>query len=75
MVIGITWKKTYPTWRMAGESGAQATLVTLLLRDGTVYFVVLLLLNVIYLIAIFVEDAAYAISFVDVYEDCLHVST
>ncbi|KAI0357324.1 hypothetical protein OH77DRAFT_1398753, partial [Trametes cingulata] len=37
MVIGITWKNTYGTWRVAAESGAQATLVTLLLRDGTLF--------------------------------------
>ncbi|OBZ70613.1 hypothetical protein A0H81_09096 [Grifola frondosa] len=41
LVLGITWLKTYKTMKVA----AQANLKLLILRDGTIYFVVLLIFN------------------------------
>ncbi|PSR73051.1 hypothetical protein PHLCEN_2v11073 [Hermanssonia centrifuga] len=38
LVVVLTWVKTWETRRLASEAGIQVPLITLLLRDGTVYF-------------------------------------
>ncbi|KAI0700641.1 hypothetical protein BC835DRAFT_1304078 [Cytidiella melzeri] len=47
IVIIATWSKTFQTYRDARRHGFAAPLVTLLLRDGTIYFIVLLIMNVL----------------------------
>ncbi|EMD31622.1 hypothetical protein CERSUDRAFT_100291 [Gelatoporia subvermispora B] len=45
VVLVLTWWKTWATVRMAREHNVKTPLMNLLLRDGTLYFVCLLLLN------------------------------
>ncbi|EMD31613.1 hypothetical protein CERSUDRAFT_100282 [Gelatoporia subvermispora B] len=45
VVLVLTWWKTWATVRMARELDVKTPLMTLLLRDGTLYFVALLSLN------------------------------
>ncbi|TCD60975.1 hypothetical protein EIP91_009240 [Steccherinum ochraceum] len=48
LVIGLTWVKTAGILRESlRNDGFRPTITTLLLRDGTVYFIVLLLMNVV----------------------------
>ncbi|TCD62428.1 hypothetical protein EIP91_006910 [Steccherinum ochraceum] len=48
LVLAITWVKTADTWRAGAKAGQfRPALTTLLLRDGTTYFLTLLLLGII----------------------------
>ncbi|EMD31616.1 hypothetical protein CERSUDRAFT_100286 [Gelatoporia subvermispora B] len=47
IVLFITWLKTWSTIRMAREHNVKTPLMTMLLRDGTLYFLGLLSLNVL----------------------------
>ncbi|KAI0708036.1 hypothetical protein C8Q76DRAFT_800315 [Earliella scabrosa] len=49
LVIGVTWYKTYNTWKTAASVAMKASFSTMLLRDGTVYFLCILTLNVLHL--------------------------
>jgi len=55
LVFVITWTKTAGIWRARGESRGNFKLVTLLLRDGTLYFCALLSLYLITLIGVVVD--------------------
>ncbi|KAH9919350.1 hypothetical protein B0H21DRAFT_713016 [Amylocystis lapponica] len=52
LVLVLTWIKTYGIKRIASQMHVKATLTTMLLRDGTVYFATLLILNVVSLIVL-----------------------
>ncbi|KAL6299459.1 hypothetical protein BKA93DRAFT_753393 [Sparassis latifolia] len=45
IVLMVTWMKTYEIKRYANSAHVEAPLATLLLRDGTLYFTLLLVLN------------------------------
>ncbi|KAJ3552359.1 hypothetical protein NM688_g4189 [Phlebia brevispora] len=47
LVLVLTWAKTYKTKREAASLNMHLPLSTLLLRDGTVYFVTLLSMNIL----------------------------
>ncbi|GBE83894.1 hypothetical protein SCP_0509510 [Sparassis crispa] len=47
IVLCVTWFNTYTIKRDADNANIKATIVTLLLRDGTFYFLCLLCLNII----------------------------
>lgn len=47
IVLGVTWKTTYALWKSARLLNNSVTYATLLLRDGTLYFLILLVLNVV----------------------------
>lgn len=47
IVLVATWSKTYALKRATALHGARAPLATLLLRDGTLYFMALLCLNIL----------------------------
>jgi len=49
LVIAVTWWTTYRVKLAARSAGVATPLVTLLLRDGTIYFIVLLLVNAVQL--------------------------
>ncbi|KAI9059899.1 hypothetical protein FKP32DRAFT_1579041 [Trametes sanguinea] len=51
ILIGLTWIKTFGIKRDALHTGMRTPLATLLLRDGTAYFLVLLLIQVITIIS------------------------
>lgn len=50
IILVVTWLKTYRIKREADEVNVKTSIVTLLLRDGTIYFGVLLILNVLHLV-------------------------
>ncbi|OBZ67914.1 hypothetical protein A0H81_12146 [Grifola frondosa] len=52
LVLVLTWAKTFGIKRAAMSLHIKATLSTLLLRDGTLYFAILLLLNVVDLVVL-----------------------
>jgi len=47
VVLAVTWWRTYKIHSEAKRNGVQAPLATLLLRDGTIYFLLFLILNVV----------------------------
>ncbi|OSC97583.1 hypothetical protein PYCCODRAFT_1471755 [Trametes coccinea BRFM310] len=51
ILIGLTWIKTFGIKRDALHTGMRTPLATLLLRDGTAYFLILLLVQVITIIS------------------------
>jgi len=46
LILFITWAKTADIWRTRSKGRARFKLINLLLRDGTLYFCALLVLNV-----------------------------
>ncbi|TCD65323.1 hypothetical protein EIP91_002809 [Steccherinum ochraceum] len=51
LVLALTWVKTADVWRESLKvKGFKPSLTTLLLRDGTVYFSLLLILNIVVLV-------------------------
>ncbi|EKM57679.1 uncharacterized protein PHACADRAFT_206559 [Phanerochaete carnosa HHB-10118-sp] len=46
IVLVLTWIKTFGNWRRARSVNAQVSLATCLLRDGTIYFIALLAVNI-----------------------------
>ncbi|KAI0692769.1 hypothetical protein BC835DRAFT_27212 [Cytidiella melzeri] len=68
IVIIATWSKTFQTYRDARRHGFAAPLVTLLLRDGTIYFIVLLIMNILVVLSNNVprmEDVDFASPFLE----------
>jgi len=49
LALAITWSSTYQIKRDADKAKIKASLATLLLRDGTLYFVILLALNAMHM--------------------------
>ncbi|OCH87918.1 hypothetical protein OBBRIDRAFT_836984 [Obba rivulosa] len=47
LILVVTWHKTYATKREADRHGIKTPLAAMLLRDGTLYFILLLCLNVL----------------------------
>ncbi|KAI0089249.1 hypothetical protein BDY19DRAFT_993466 [Irpex rosettiformis] len=47
LVLLVTWSKSIKLYREARQSKIEAPLATLLFRDGTFYFIILLVLNVL----------------------------
>ncbi|EKM57597.1 uncharacterized protein PHACADRAFT_206490 [Phanerochaete carnosa HHB-10118-sp] len=45
MVLILTWIKTFGHWRHARSVGVKVSMTTCLLRDGTIYFIILLAMN------------------------------
>ncbi|KAH9840588.1 uncharacterized protein C8Q71DRAFT_740174 [Rhodofomes roseus] len=52
IVIVVTWRRTYRLWREGLRSKTALPLITLIFRDGTLYFITLLLVNVLELVVI-----------------------
>ncbi|EKM50265.1 uncharacterized protein PHACADRAFT_201108 [Phanerochaete carnosa HHB-10118-sp] len=46
IVLVLTWIKTFDSWKNARRADVRASLTTCLLRDGTIYFVLLVAINV-----------------------------
>ncbi|CCM06725.1 uncharacterized protein FIBRA_09019 [Fibroporia radiculosa] len=47
IVIAVTWKNTFQGWRVASRGAIDASTLTVILRDGTIYFIFLLILNIL----------------------------
>ncbi|EMD32961.1 hypothetical protein CERSUDRAFT_77017 [Gelatoporia subvermispora B] len=50
IVLLITWYKTWSVKRSADQTGISTPLATMLLKDGTFYFVVLLILSIVQMV-------------------------
>lgn len=60
LVLVVFWYKTYGIRQDAKKANVRTSLVTLLLRDGTFYFIALLVLNLSEIILIEVQNEAFA---------------
>ncbi|KAI0641610.1 hypothetical protein C8Q79DRAFT_1014055 [Trametes meyenii] len=58
LVLAVTWRKTYRVRKMAEGGGVRTPLLDLLLRDGTIYFGTMLLLNVLHILITFVQEVS-----------------
>ncbi|KAI0667152.1 hypothetical protein C8Q78DRAFT_982689, partial [Trametes maxima] len=58
LVLAVTWRKTYRVRKIAEGSGVRTPLLDLLLRDGTLYFGTMLLLNVLHILITFVQQVS-----------------
>ncbi|OSD07956.1 hypothetical protein PYCCODRAFT_1463221 [Trametes coccinea BRFM310] len=63
LVIGVTWFRTYRFRKSAAEAKVKTSFLRLLLRDGTVYFVILLILNVLQIVVRFTAQANFITTF------------
>ncbi|EKM48120.1 uncharacterized protein PHACADRAFT_203221 [Phanerochaete carnosa HHB-10118-sp] len=61
IVLVLTWIKTFRHWRNARRLKMRASLTTCLLRDGTMYFIALLALNMTQLLTYNVSSSEIAI--------------
>ncbi|EKM57686.1 uncharacterized protein PHACADRAFT_206566 [Phanerochaete carnosa HHB-10118-sp] len=52
IVLVSTWVRTFGHWRQARRANATVSLTACLLRDGTIYFIVLLALNIAQLLTV-----------------------
>ncbi|KAI0748764.1 hypothetical protein C8Q80DRAFT_757828 [Daedaleopsis nitida] len=50
LVLAVTWLETFSSWQASKNAGLKTSLATLLLRDGTAYFLILFTLNIIHLV-------------------------
>ncbi|KAL1939182.1 hypothetical protein VTO73DRAFT_10223 [Trametes versicolor] len=50
IVIGVTWFKTFRGWRAAVDANMRVSLSEMILRDGSIYFLVFLCLNVLHVV-------------------------
>ncbi|OSD02256.1 hypothetical protein PYCCODRAFT_1425384 [Trametes coccinea BRFM310] len=66
IVIGVTWWKTYRLKKAADAARIKTSIVNLLLRDGTIYFATMLVLNVLHILINFVEQVSFMGDIADV---------
>ncbi|RDX46396.1 hypothetical protein OH76DRAFT_1420278 [Lentinus brumalis] len=50
IVLGVSWYKTYSTWRVAKSAAIKASFAATILRDGTIYFLMFLTINILHLV-------------------------
>ncbi|KAI0646257.1 hypothetical protein C8Q79DRAFT_926268 [Trametes meyenii] len=63
LVICVTWGRTYRFRVSAVEANVKTSLLTLLLRDGTIYFIILLILNILHIIVRITAQANFITTF------------
>ncbi|GBE84072.1 hypothetical protein SCP_0600500 [Sparassis crispa] len=73
IVLMVTWMKTYEIKRYANSAHVEAPLATLLLRDGTLYFMLLLMLNLSLMLSNYYGVYEYLPYFIDLFM-CIIVS-
>ncbi|KAI9068729.1 hypothetical protein FKP32DRAFT_1671971 [Trametes sanguinea] len=66
IVLGVTWWKTYRLKKAADAARVKTSIVDLLLRDGTIYFATMLVLNVLHILINFVEQVSFMGDIADV---------
>ncbi|KAI0747406.1 hypothetical protein C8Q74DRAFT_1374441 [Fomes fomentarius] len=49
LVLIVTWYKTYSTWKTAASVAMKASFSSMILRDGTIYFLCFMTINVLHL--------------------------
>ncbi|KAI0647410.1 hypothetical protein C8Q79DRAFT_625838 [Trametes meyenii] len=67
LVLGVTWVKTYGSVRLARENhlDISLSLMTVLLRDGSIYFTIWTILNALHILGVYVEPIEYLTIFTD----------
>ncbi|KAI0672862.1 hypothetical protein C8Q78DRAFT_685048 [Trametes maxima] len=67
LVLGVTWVKTYGSVRLARENhlDISLSLMTVLLRDGSIYFTIWTILNTLHIAGVYVEPIRYLTIFTD----------
>ncbi|OSD04337.1 hypothetical protein PYCCODRAFT_1466298 [Trametes coccinea BRFM310] len=63
VVLIVTWWQTYSLRRLAAQTSMQVSLATLLVRDGTIYFLVLLVMNTCHIAFSLTGRFTYTITF------------
>ncbi|KAL1941683.1 hypothetical protein VTO73DRAFT_7122 [Trametes versicolor] len=63
LVIGVTWWRTWRFRVTAAQANVRTTFLQLLLRDGTIYFVILLILNILQIIVRITAQANFITTF------------
>ncbi|EIW53064.1 uncharacterized protein TRAVEDRAFT_53479 [Trametes versicolor FP-101664 SS1] len=66
LVLAVTWWKTYRLKKAADAAHMKTSIFELLLRDGTIYFGTMLVLNVLHIIINFVEQVSFMGDIADV---------
>ncbi|GJE99206.1 hypothetical protein PsYK624_154550 [Phanerochaete sordida] len=66
MVLVLTWIKTFQHWRQSRQVNHTTSVATLLLRDGTLYFLALLAMNVAQIITFSESNETWG-NFVDIF--------
>ncbi|KAJ8464088.1 hypothetical protein ONZ51_g9821 [Trametes cubensis] len=71
LVVMVTWWKTRKSMKLYKEANIQTSYGSLMLRDGTVYFLVLLILNVLHMVLTLLAytEAFIAVSYVSIFTD------
>ncbi|OCH89462.1 hypothetical protein OBBRIDRAFT_888385 [Obba rivulosa] len=62
LVLLAIWTKTYGTVTAARRSGIKTPLATTLLRDGTLYFLLLLAINILSIVGFSINEFVYAVN-------------
>jgi len=47
IVVIVTWRQNYKTCLQVLQQGIQAPLITLILKDGTIYFITMIAVNIV----------------------------
>ncbi|KAI0335556.1 hypothetical protein GY45DRAFT_809576 [Cubamyces sp. BRFM 1775] len=63
LVLLITWWKTYDIRKLAAQTDVKVSLTSLILRDGTIYFLVLLYMNTIHIVLSLTGRFTFTITF------------
>ncbi|KAI0660893.1 hypothetical protein C8Q70DRAFT_1099302 [Cubamyces menziesii] len=63
LVLLITWWKTYDIRRLAAQTDVKVSLTSLIVRDGTIYFLVLLYMNTIHIVLSLTGRFTFTITF------------
>ncbi|KAH9895718.1 hypothetical protein C8Q73DRAFT_789525 [Cubamyces lactineus] len=71
LVVMVTWWKTRKSMKLYREANIKASYASLMLRDGTVYFLVLLILNVLHMVLTILAytEAFISVSYVSIFTD------
>ncbi|EKM58487.1 uncharacterized protein PHACADRAFT_140452 [Phanerochaete carnosa HHB-10118-sp] len=64
IVLSVTLIKTFETQRVANRLHVQVPLTTMLIRDGTIYFLTVLSMNIAQLVVFHTTEQVYLISFI-----------
>ncbi|EMD42204.1 hypothetical protein CERSUDRAFT_90811 [Gelatoporia subvermispora B] len=63
LILFATWRNTYTLRRRSAQHGVKTPLATLLFRDGTLHFTVLLIFNILQIVGDTTDSFAYASDF------------
>ncbi|EIW61279.1 uncharacterized protein TRAVEDRAFT_44095 [Trametes versicolor FP-101664 SS1] len=62
LVIALTWWKTYGIRKLVAQANMKVSLSTLLLRDGTIYFLLLFIMSIFHIVFSLTERFTYTLT-------------